>query len=274
MKIVSTGSTLASPGFLEKKQKRRRRRQKIFLALAIILLLALVFVSRLDTFRINEVTVSGAKAVSADDVEEKVRESLSGYYLWLIPHDSSFLYGKGKIRRELEESFPRFSAIDISLGEFKTLNISVSEREPFALYCEDDSAKCYFLDQTGFIFDFAPNFSEGVYFIYSDAELDENPLGRKFLPMEEFMALSAFVSKLSQLSLVPLSLTMDQNEFEVKLKTGNSVSWQRGADLARTYSNLESFLLSPTIVSQRDFMEKVLELDLRTEDKVFYRFRE
>jgi uncharacterized membrane protein YoaK (UPF0700 family) len=59
MKIVSTGATLASPGFLEKKQKERRRRRIIYSAVSLAFIVGIFFVSRLEQLRIKEVSVVG-----------------------------------------------------------------------------------------------------------------------------------------------------------------------------------------------------------------------
>lgn len=274
MKIVSTGDTLASPGFLEKKLKRRRKRRVIFLVAFVAFVIFLVIASRLESLRIQEITVSGASATSADSVIIIAKDQISGYYAWIAPRDNAFIYPKNQVREMLFRKFPRFSVVDLSVEGTKELKIRVVEREPFALYCEGGSSSCYFLDHTGFIFDSAPSFSEGVYFIYSNPENLENPLGTEYLPVEEFMALSAFVEKLPSLSLIPLSIEKTDGEFKVSLKSGAKLLWQRKAEPARIFSNLESFLMSPAILGEKDFLSRVAELDLRTEDKVFYRFRQ
>lgn len=273
MKIVSTGSILASPGFLEKKLKARRKRLGVFVIGLIILLVALVAVSRLQAFRIQEISVSGAKVTSADNIKAVVKDQISGYYLWLVPHDNALLYPKSQVRKMLFRKFPRFSSVELSVSDGNILEITVVEREPFALYCQSGSSGCYFLDKEGFIFDVAPTFSEGVYMVYQNAAPYPEPLGEAFLPGETFKELSLALEKLPALQLEPLTLTMSENEYEINLKSGASLLWPRNIQLARTFSNLESFLLSPEISGQKDFLSRVARLDLRTEDKVFYTFK-
>jgi hypothetical protein len=278
MKIVSSGGTLASPGFLEKKQKARRKRLTIISGILLALFISSVFVLRMKSFRISSVTVTGAQAIDAAKVEAGVREALAGSFFFVIPHDSAFLYRNGKIRREIESRFPRFRSIELSLSGFDSLGVSVEEREPHALYCGKSASTagspCYFLDETGFIFDNAPGFSDGVYFAYASEEAVDEPLGSYYLPVSEFEPLAGFIAKLPALGLDPLSLQLADGEFTLSLANGGKILWPRESDIARIYSNLEAFLVSPEIAGDKTFISRFSQLDLRTEDKVFYKFRE
>src|SRR5688500_10144797 len=101
MKIVSTGATLASPGFLEKKQKERRRRRMIYSAILLKLVVGLVFVSRLEQFRIKEIAVVGADVIPKDDVTKVVQDLMSEEYFWLVPKDNALVYPEETIRAVL-----------------------------------------------------------------------------------------------------------------------------------------------------------------------------
>jgi hypothetical protein len=272
--IVSTGRTISTTEFLEKRQKARRKRWLIYSIVLLALLIGLVLVSRLDNLRINEVSVVGASVIPKDDVVRVARDVMSEKYLWLVPKDNSLVYPEEAVREMLFRKFPRFNSVGLSVSGLQSLEISVTEREPSALYCLKDTTPCYFMDESGFIFDYAPTFSEGVYLIYSEVSPSAEPLGTQFLPVEEFHLLARFVSSLSILGLEPLSIEKGEADFSLALKSGARLRWSRGHDINRVSSNLESFLHSPAIKGQADFLERVVELDLRTEDKVFYRFQE
>lgn len=274
MKIVSRGNTISTTEYLEKKQKARRKKLAWLSGIIFVLLVFLVLLSRVEKFRIHEVTVSGTQIVNADEVVSTVKGTLNGYYLYLVPKNNSLLYPKSQIAHTLSEKFPRLSHIEVTLSGSQSLHVEALEREPFALYClSAESSTCYFLDKEGFVFDFAPSFSSGVYFVYTKDGLTD-PLGKALLPQAEFQTLSTFVSKLSPLGLAPISLLMTESEYQLTLRNGGKVLWSREADLAHIYSNLESFLKNPEIKGQKDFLDKIATLDLRTENKVFYTFRE
>ena len=254
----------------------------IFGFLFLILLIGGVLVSRAKSLQISTIEVSGALVTGSAPVEAVTKDMLSGYYLWLIPRANFFLYPRGALEKVLLRKFPRFSSVSIEVKGLQTLQISAIERQPFALYCLPGGAlaksgatgACSFLDESGFIFDTAPTFSEGVYFAYSSALPIEAPLGKEFLPATEFRLLSGFIEKLQELNVKPLSFTLSQDEENLILVGGAVLKWNRESDLSRIFSNLEAFLSSDAIKGQKDFWNKLLVLDLRTENKVFYTFRE
>lgn len=274
MKIVSTGATLASPGFLEKKQKARRKRRIISSAVLAVLVVSLIVGSRLESLRIRNISVVGAQVIPQDDVARIAEELLAEEYFWLVPKDNALVYPQESIRERLYRQFPRFNSIALSVAGFETLEIGVTEREPFALYCARGATPCYFMDESGFVFDAAPTFSEGVYLTYSEDVPPAEPLGSQFLNAEDFRVLADFIAHFPKLGLEPVSLRKDGESFDLEFKSGVRILWSQNHETERVASNLESFLNSPDIKSQEDFLEKVAELDLRTEDKVFFRFRQ
>ena len=181
MKIVSTGKTLASEDFYRRKLQVRKKKI-IFSALGILIaLLAILIVLRLESFQIRDIEVVGAEVIGADRVTKEADTFLSGRYLWIIPKNSTFIYPDGSLEKFLLKSFPRFSSIDLSLSSTKRLVVSVVEREPHTLLCQNLQSDCYFLDSTGFVFDKAPFFSRGVYFTHFIEARPEEFLGKKLL---------------------------------------------------------------------------------------------
>lgn len=278
MKIVSTGKTLSLTEYHERRVRARRKRWMIYGGIILVVLVALTLVSRLQSLRIKNITVIGAEAISTDLVRAVTLDALSGYYLWLVPRDNSLIYSRDTVIEMLNRKFPRFSSINLNLSNPTSLDISVIEREPFALYCghlsgTSESSPCYFLDDQGFIFDTAPVFSEGVYFIYSSDPDFENPLGQEYLPREEFNLLGEFVRSLTTLGFKPLSVVMGEKEFQLSTVTETKILWPRTDNFSAVFSNLESFLNDPAIKAQKDFIEKISELDLRTINKVFWKLK-
>jgi hypothetical protein len=274
MKIVSTGRTISTTEYYEKKLKERRRRRLLVVGCLLLVAGLAVFLSRLEQVRIREVTVSGARVIPEDKVIAAASEAISGYYLYLIPRNNALLYPRQGVEETLSQTFPRTSSVSASLAGMNALNIEVSEREPYALYCPPGEATCYFLDYQGFIFDISPTFSEGVYFTYSFESPLPDPLGREMLPVEEFQALAQFIEGLPRLGLDAYRAVISADSFEVILPREARVLAPRGVNLALIYSNVGSFLESDEIKGDKDFLSRFSELDLRTENKVFYRFRE
>ena len=273
MKIVSSGRVLNSPEFYRKKQKRKRLRLILASIGLVLLLSSLIYLSRHQWFLINKVAVVGEDVIDKAEIEKTTRDMLTGYYLWIFPRANSLIYPEQDIESALLKKFPRFQSVDLDLKGLKTLNITVKERVPFALYCPRVS-KCYFLDKEGLIFALAPSFTGTVYFLYTTEDKIENPIGERFMSVEEFKTLPKFIETLTTLGIHSKALEVGKSEYRLSLQTDGEVIWPRDSDLAVIYSNLEAFLSSKPIKGQSNFLNKILYLDLRTDNKVFYRFRE
>lgn len=276
MKIVSTGRTISTTEYLAKKVRARRKRMLIACGAVLVLIIIAVLVLRLKSFQIKEVVAEGVPSTGSAQVQEVASELLSGSYLWLVPKTNIFFYPRSHLEQELGQRFPRLSSIAASLEGAHILHIKGVERAPFARYCAlalSGVEGCYFLDETGFIFDASPVFSEGVYFTYATAVPLEDPLGRQFIPQPEFESLAAFVTRVGTFGVEPHSLELSDTEGTMILRSGASIKFSRGVDTAALSRALESFLESEPIKAEKDFWNKLSTLDMRTENKVFYSFK-
>lgn len=165
------------------------------LLLILFLLVALGGVSQNDRWKINHIEVSGAQAVNSDAIHDLAQALLSGNYYFTYARENSYLFPRFEIPQKLLAAFPRLKNVRVSRVDDHTIRIEVTERKPFALWCGDvylremyETNDCWFTDDTGFIFDRAPVFSEGVYLeIYSELEgkKDESALGA-YIPVSRF----------------------------------------------------------------------------------------
>jgi hypothetical protein len=269
--IVSTGSTLSSPEFYKKKVQARRRKLLIVLSFIIILVIAGVVILRLERLQIKTVTVSGAIVIGQDVVMDVVKKELDQNYFWLLPKSSVALYPKTQLKEKLFSTFPRFEHVGLTLKGSSELEITVVERKPEALYCAGEA--CYFLDEKGFVFDRAPIFSNGVYFIFTKETPLENPLGQALLPGAEFGSLSKFLEDLQNLGFRPDRLTLSFDEIEIEMSEGSRILLALPAQYELLLANLEAFLKNEVALKSEDFQAQIQELDLRTSNKIFYKYR-
>lgn len=277
MKLVRTGRGIHSPEFYQKKV--RRRKLWFWGTLVAILFLAslLVYVSRLESLLVREVEISGVEAISTLEVRNFIKEEIAGHYLWLIPKSNIFLLPRDNLRESLLREFLWFKSLEFRWPSDGILFVEVEERSPHSLYCEDFSdeslASCYFLDETSLIFARSPGFLGVVYSIYTTREPLVEPLGQTLFLEEEFRSFPAFFDSLSVLGLEPLALEVGTNDYKLLLKPGSYVVWKKNRPLSSVRLDLETFLFSAPIREQEDFLDRVLYLDLLTEDKVFYKFK-
>jgi len=277
MKIVSTGRSISSAEFHKKKRRKRRIILISVLVSILVVVAGLISLTRLNRLLVEQVSVSGEKSVDKDEIIKIVSEKIGGNYFWVIPKSNFLFLPREEIRQSLLAEFPIFKSVDLNLLDRKNLEIGVAERVAFALYCNEDSLEglpdCYLLDKSGFIYDRSPGYLGAVYFIYSSGENLSEPIGKQFILEEEFKKLPEFIDNLSVLGINPVALKISDSEYKLTILNGGYIVWKRQDDLSLVRSNLEAFLFSDAIRSQVNFMNNILYLDLRTDNKIFYKFK-
>lgn len=109
--------------------------------------------------------------------------------------------------------------------------------------------------------------------IYSTAPVLDSPLGQSLIPMKDFIALSDFIKSLPILNLKPQSLLIQDGEDHLTLSSGGIIMWKASANLENVRSNLESFLSDASFTKEPNALEKILYIDLRLSNKIFYKFK-
>ncbi|MBI3634237.1 MAG: hypothetical protein HY228_01305 [Candidatus Yonathbacteria bacterium] len=182
----------------------------------------------------------------------------------------------------------RLKSAQVRKVDEHTLLVSVVERKPFALWCGDEFlptstlASCWFIDDTGFIFDRAPVFSPGVYFeIYGKRENEEQEaILRSLLPPERFSLALAFIQELQRDQIIPLRLFMKpEGEYGIVVNSSENYPVLRGVELlfkdeqnASTLLKNLSFAIPAQFPLGSTTKKKLHYIDLRFGNKVFFGF--
>ncbi|MEK7176948.1 MAG: hypothetical protein AAB719_01470 [Patescibacteria group bacterium] len=277
MKIVSSGKVLHSSKFYKKKKRKKIALLIFFLFLISSITYGLVYFLREERFQVSEVSVLGENVIDRDEITLVAENLLTGFYLFVVPRSNFILYPRRTIERALVTEFPRLSSATLDLKE-RTLYISVEERLPHALYCREviisqETGKCYFLDEEGLIFAPAPSFSGNSYFVYATEKAFSEPVGERLMNVEEFKAFSKFREDIKDLNVDSVALEIGEDDYQIFLSSGGKIIWQKDNELSQIFANLNAFLSDDSIRAQKDFLDRILYLNLSSENKVFYKFK-
>ncbi|MFA5095189.1 MAG: hypothetical protein WC447_00800 [Candidatus Paceibacterota bacterium] len=285
-------NVLNSPRLLELKRKQRKilRRKIFFLVfLLILVLVGLSFLSKWEKVNINNIQISGNKVVETKMIEDIAKEKIAGNFLWVLPKTNFLLYPKGEIKKELADKFKRLKDISISIKNLQTLDISLTERTALYTYCGtmppelnnseieiQNNNKCYFMDDSGYIFDEAPYFSGEVYLkFYGTASFGSyfsQPIFGKLILLKE---------TLEKIAIKPVIFyVQDNGDIEMFLSStsesqlGPKIILKTDSDFEKVAENLQTVLGTEPFKS--DFKNKyssLLYIDLRFGNKVYYKFK-
>ena len=264
----------------QKKQTRKILiiRLSIFFCVCLVLLGLSVWLSRLQSIQIDTVTVSGATVLPVQNLEQEAKNVLVGTYAFMFPKTNVFIYSQEDVERVLSKKFPRIQTFRSTIIDNHILSITVTEREPFALWCDTiptDSIipQCYFLDKDGFVFDHAPQFSGDAYFKYYGILPYEAPIGSYYLSSTtRFHELSGFVENAKNLNITPLYMTAkDQNSFELYIFGGGKILFDATENLSKVSERLSALLKTQNLVPREGGELLVEYVDLRFGNKMFFK---
>ncbi|MEJ0002108.1 MAG: hypothetical protein WDN09_02960 [bacterium] len=277
-----------SPRLTELRRKRRRHfhRNAFFVLTGLfIVVTGITLLSRLPKFNISTIAVAGNTVIETDDIKAVVQADLAGHYLWVFPKTNFLLYPKHTIETDLAERFKRAKDISVNTKLLKILDVKLFEREALYTWCGDEPSttveQCYFMDDTGYIFDKAPYFSGNVYFKFygHPSGSTDQPLGTYYMS-DSLGRLLAFRDTLKSLGIKIASLEVDDGqEGAFYLSTAAArpdapkILFKTDGDFNKMAENLQTALATEPLKS--DFAKKYALLsyvDLRFGNKVYYKF--
>src|SRR3989344_4366411 len=265
----------------ESRLRARKRRRRLFAlifsgALILFILSGLAGLTYLQSLRIKDVAVSGARTLASSTVEAFVRDRLAGEYWYVFAKSNIFLYPKQQIAADLIKAYPVLASADVHAADFHTIAVNLVEREPRALWCpspQGDALRCLFMDENGVAYTEAPTFSEPVYLSYYGTTTGE-ALPKQYLTPAEFQSLSALVDAIIQkISGDKVqTISVDTNK-DVSVRFANSFTLRfalsdAGGDI------FERFSLALTSEPMKAHKLTDFEyLDLRFGDKLYYKLK-
>jgi hypothetical protein len=275
------------------KERRKKTFVKyLWVLLGLVALFVLVaFLSYNKNLLIKDVEVSGNQILEEEDIKTETLKILKqNKVLFFLAGDNKFIYKENKLIEGLKLSFPRILNISIErVGN--SLNINLSERERAFLWCGNEAplflerfeeGDCYFLDNSGFIFDKSPGFSSGVYFTFYSKTQDENPIGEHVLDFQFIKDINSLILVMSEKGLPAHSLVVkEEGQYELLLNIGTTLDdypkllFTKENTIEEIYNKFISIIDEEPF--KTDFLEKSNKLeyiDFRFNNRVFYRFKE
>ncbi|MBI2048292.1 MAG: FtsQ-type POTRA domain-containing protein [Parcubacteria group bacterium] len=218
-------------------------------------------------------------AVSEEDIRGFLEERLGGGYLNIVSRANVFLFQPKVIEAGLKSSFAKIQDVEVSRDSFNSIVVTIEERKPFYLWCDEQVAdknenQCYFLDIDGYAFAPAPYFSGSVYFeFYKPFSEDKNPVGTYFLPEAEFKRLIAFRNSLREVNIEAQKFKiLETLDYAFILKEGTDIFFNPKQDFDALFNNLSATFDTEQFIQKRKRGFSLEYIDLRFDNKVYYRF--
>jgi cell division septal protein FtsQ len=220
--------------------------------------------------------VQGNTTVPKEEILSVVSAELAGTYGFLVPRNNVLVYPHNAIEDALLRSFGRLRQVHIDRLNLNTITVSVTEREPFALWCGEEigtdasEESCYFLDEHGIIFAPSPHFTGNVFFKYY-GKAEEKPVGTQYMTEDRFRALNFFLKSLEEVGYSPgILVYRDETNLEIRFENGTKIFFDSSVNLGTLLNDMQSVLSAEALIPENG---KNLEyVDFRFGNKVYYKF--
>jgi cell division septal protein FtsQ len=265
-----TRSVLRSP----KKRIEDKARAKKLLVLCgcavCAVLVAIPLVSRISYFKITKIVAAGNTTIDSEKIKGVVLEQLSGNWMWVFPKTNAYMVNANRLETQLRQSLPQLAAVSVTRNGMHELHVSVTEREPEALWCEENGG-CFFVDVRGEVYAPAPAFSAGVYVRFRGGMNAAEPIIGSVIYPNSFAAILSLSSRLKELgaTITDVSEATD-GEYHLMLAQGGVIRISLQDSIETTYSRIHALLSDQHAVPDtKQFFDSIEYLDVRFGNKIF-----
>ncbi len=255
----------------------KRRRVRIALAglvgaVVVGVICGASVLSYLPALAVHTLTTKGLQTIHENTFTHTIYTQTASAYWGLFSKQNIALYPTRSLEVALAYEFPRIKTVDVHRAGMHEVVAIVSEREPWALWCGEtglESTPCFYVDETGFVFEQAPNVREDLPGII--ATLPEGETLRAQIAPEYFahiVALARAVENETELSVRSINIT--ENELVLHINP----DWALKINLDDTENFLSSFKAILDTDGLRARIEEVEYIDMRFGERIYYRLRQ
>jgi hypothetical protein len=261
----------------------RRRRQRTIILSAIFIFVLLILVGivsllRAPFLRIKDVRVEGAESVSTSTIADLLKRKISGSYALLFPKDDLLFYPKKELASVLLTQYPQIRTATVRADLTGTLNVSVFERAPEALWCgEGESSNCFLMDSSGVVYKRSDSLSSVSVEYKGDLQDNGSKLPVQFLTPTTFESLEALSKVLGAQAVKAGSGNLEfvsvesDSTVRVHFSSGFEILFTMTDDAGKV---ADHFLLALTAAPLQNVpLSNFQYLDLRFGNKIYYKTR-
>jgi hypothetical protein len=264
------------PEIEEEKKPRRLLPRILFWFVIIALLTGGVIALRHPSLQITTVDVEGVEVLDPEIIKGNAVEYLSGKVLWVFPRSSVFLASSKKLEELTRGVSTRVQNAEVEKNSFQRVTITITEYKPSYVWCRyDEPSECYFMTDGGVVYSEAPQFSGAVYTRIIAGP--EEALPFQALTASDLEKIAVYKSELPKKQIYPeVFMYRDGRMLTIiaSTKTNPSTEILVLADTpAETIlDSIAAALRTPEFSGQYQGGKKLLYIDLRTKNRVVYRF--
>lgn len=224
---------------------------------------------------ITDISISGESDLREKDMLEALESEIGGKFLDIIPNNNFLFFPESRIENILLKRFKKIRTAEAEKKFPNKISIEIDEHKALMVWCSN--GKCFLLDENGVAYNEAdfesPELKENNLIKIDDGSGQSIDIGENVTdPSYENYAIS-IKSEFKKLDFdVEEYRTPSRIAQEIDVKTKQGVEIYLSTEFP-----LDSAMRALLIVLEkeipRDQKEKLAYVDLRSENKVFYKFK-
>jgi cell division septal protein FtsQ len=226
---------------------------------------------------LNNIEIEGNKEIASGEILDKV-EGISGQnFMRLIPRDNYLLLPQSKIEEGLKNEFKKISSVQVSKKFPSTLSIQITERKALLVWCAGED--CYIVDENGIAYakaDFeSPEILQNNLVRIIDQSARPISLGQAVVDSDYVNFAMGIRDALKQQTGLEVNGQYQTpsrmaEELDVATTDGTNIFFSTQFPLDEAVGALGAVLKKQIKDSDKNNLDYV---DLRSENKVFYKFK-
>ncbi len=258
-----------SSNLIKRKKKILRLKMIGSFVLIILIFVGLAYLSNSSSTKISEIYINDTTFFDKKEIEKIVREGLQGSHLMVFNKDNVLLFPKNEIEAKVKNFSKAIKKVSISLAGLQKISVQVEEYKPVAVWCND--INCYYLNETGLVFDKAPaNYDKNLMQFHD--WIHDDPIGKNYIDPETFQKIITLVNLIAKVPLKVTSVnTEDGLTFNLHTEGGTRLLYEINDDPEEVANNLNTVLEKDAI--NRAQLNNIDYIDLQFGNKVYYKIR-
>ncbi len=224
--------------------------------------------------KISKLVIVGNSELSVEEIKKVIGDQQQGKILKIIPKDNFLLTRRSVVEKLLAGQFRKIKSVSVVKKFPDTLEINLQERKALLVFCS--GGRCFLIDENGVAYseaDFnSPELTQNHLIEISDNSSEAVKLGDEILDQNYIQYVSTLKEALGRINLAI------ENDFSTPSLMADEVSvrvTQGGELYFSTQFPLESAVKTLAIILKKEPLKTqqpdLAYIDLRTENKVFYR---
>ena len=230
-----------------------------------------------DYLKITYVEITGTKELSSEDIRQKLGDFLGKKTLKIIPNDNFLFVSEKRVSSLLENDFKKIRSASVAKKFTNSLSVSIEERQAVLVWCAGE--KCFLIDENGVAYNEAdfnsPEILQNHLVRINDQSRREIALKEKIIEHEYEQYALGIKENLKNIGqeIVEENYATPSNmaeEIRVPMQKGFQIYFSSQYSLEKAVRALDIVLKKE--IPENEW-EKLEYIDLRSEGKVFYKFK-